>query len=209
MALKNHALDDKILHAAQTEFLENGYENASMRKIAAAAGVTIGAIYTRYATKDALFCGVVQPLIDRIAQAFASIRSTYYETQPDIQIRQMAHSMDTESACILHLLFDDYDRAVLLLCRSTGSSLESFFDTIIERKIQETVVFFRQSNVPHPSEQVLRLLIGGQFHMYAQIIHDGYDLAQAKELMQAAMIYHTGGWLALIHHQTEGNEDEI
>ena len=62
MALKNHALDDGILQAEKAEFLEKGYETASLRKIAAQAGVTIGAIYTRYSTKDQLFCALVQPL---------------------------------------------------------------------------------------------------------------------------------------------------
>ena len=50
----------------------------------------------------------------------------------------------------------------------------------------------------HPSEDLLRLLVSGQFHMYVQIIRGGYDLEQAKKLMEAAMAYHTGGWMALL-----------
>ena len=78
MALKNHALDDGILQAAKAEFLEKGYEAASLRKIAAQAGVTIGAIYTRYPTKDQLFCALVQPLLDQIGEAFSSLKGSYY-----------------------------------------------------------------------------------------------------------------------------------
>ena len=198
MALKNHALDDGILQAAKTEFLEKGYEAASLRKIAAQAGVTIGAIYTRYPTKDQLFCALVQPLLDQIGEAFSSLKGSYYEEQQDLQPELMARSMTLESQTILHLLFDDYDRAVLLLCRSTGSSLASFFDRIVERKIQETLVFFQGAGAEHPSEDLLRLLVSGQFHMYVQIIRGGYDLEQAKKLMEAAMVYHTGGWMALL-----------
>ena len=205
MALKNHALDDGILQAAKAEFLEKGYEAASLRKIAAQAGVTIGAIYTRYPTKDQLFCALVQPLLDQIGEAFSSLKGSYYEEQQDLQPELMAKSMALESQTILHLLFDDYDRAVLLLCRSTGSSLASFFDRIVERKIQETLVFFQGAGVAHPSEDLLRLLVNSQFHMYVQIIRGGYDLAQAKKLMEAAMVYHTGGWMALL--QEDNGED--
>ena len=208
MALKNHALDDRILDAARSEFLENGFENASLRKIAAAADVTVGAIYTRYQTKDALFCALVQPLVERIGTAFTAIRSSYYDTPPSLDPEHMAQSMQVESEAILHLLFDDYDRAVLLLCRSTGSSLESFLDGIIEQKIRETLVFFQAAGVVDPDVRVLRLLIGGQFHMYFQIIRSGYDLSAAKELMQAAILYHTGGWLALFRSQ-EAQKKEV
>ena len=205
MAVKNHALDDGILQAAKAEFLEKGYEAASLRKIAAQAGVTIGAIYTRYPTKDQLFCALVQPLLDQIGEAFSSLKGSYYEEQQDLQPELMAQSMALESQTILHLLFDDYDRAVLLLCRSTGSSLASFFDRIVERKIQETLIFFQGAGVAHPSEDLLRLLVSGQFHMYIEIIRGGYDLDQAKKLMEAAMVYHTGGWIALL--QQENGED--
>ena len=198
MALKNHALDDGILQAAKAEFLEKGYEAASLRKIAAQAGVTIGAIYTRYPTKDQLFCALVQPLLDQIGEAFSSLKGSYYQEQQDLQPELMAKSLALVSQTILHLLFDDYVRAVLLLCRSTGSSLASFFDQLVERKIQETLIFFQGAGVAHPSEDLLRLLVSSQCHMDVQIIRGGYDLEQAKTLMEAAMVYHTGGWMALL-----------
>ena len=39
---------DNILENALQVFLEYGYENASMRKIAARAGITPGAIYKHF-----------------------------------------------------------------------------------------------------------------------------------------------------------------
>ena len=200
MANKNHALDEEILRAAMGEFLEKGVEAASMRKIAARAGVTVGAIYTRFPTKDALFCGLVQPLIDRIGAAFTSLRSTYYANTGGVEA--LAGSMQEESRTILHLLFDDYDRATLLLCRSTGSSLQHFLDGVVEEKIRETEMFFR--SMPHPDERVLRLLISSQFHMYFQIFRDGYDLEQAKSMLEAAMAYCTGGWISLLNSGKNG-----
>ena len=199
MALKNHALDAKILAAARTEFLENGYKDSSLRKIAAQAGVTVGAIYTRYATKDALFTALVQPLLDRVALGFSMIQESYYGGGREPE--HIAKAMDMESQTILHLLFDDYEAAVLLLCRSAGSSLEGFFDQLVEEKIRESEIFFTAAGVGQPDERVLRLLIDGQFHMYVQIIRDGYDLASAQELMKTAMVYHTGGWMTLLRQE--------
>lgn len=55
MARRDHSLDDKITAAARCEFSEKGYTGASLRKIAEKAGVTVGAIQTRYKSKDDLF----------------------------------------------------------------------------------------------------------------------------------------------------------
>ena len=203
MANKNHALDGQIVQAAMQEFLDNGFEKASLRKIAASANVTVGAIYTRYNTKDCLFCSLVEPLIQRIGTAFSQIKADYYGENTIGDLRILAQSMEKESDAILHLLFDDYDRAVLLLCKSRGSSLEHFFDQVVERKIQETLAFFDQAGMKQIDANVLRLLTYAQFNMYFQIISQGWQLDEAKKMMKAAMIYHTGGWHALLGLQNQ------
>jgi len=57
LANKDHSLDDKIIRAAYSEFLAYGFCKASLHKISEKAGVTTGAIYTRYKNKDALLRG--------------------------------------------------------------------------------------------------------------------------------------------------------
>lgn len=49
-----------ILNAAINVFIEKGFEDASMRDIAAAAGLTTGAIYHHYKNKDELFYHAVK-----------------------------------------------------------------------------------------------------------------------------------------------------
>ena len=49
-----------VLVAAATLFGRSGYHEASMREIAAHAGFSIGALYKRFESKDALYCEVVQ-----------------------------------------------------------------------------------------------------------------------------------------------------
>ena len=192
MANKDHSLDGPILQAAMEEFLANGYEKSSLRKIAAAAGVTVGAIYTRWPTKDQLFLALTEPLIQRIGETFREIRGAYYG--PD----GMAEAMRQESDAILHLIFDDRDRAVLLLCRSGGSSLEHFFDRVTEEKLRETEAFFGEKPGGGPDPRVLKLLIGAQFHMYREAVAQGWSPEEARRVMDSVMVYHTGGWKALL-----------
>ena len=208
MANKDHSLDGRIVDAALAEFMQCGYEKASLRKIAAAADVTVGAIYTRYKTKDSLFCSLVEPLIRRIGQSFQEIRADYYKEAMQVTLEHMAQAMQQENEAILHLLFDDYDRAVLLLCRSRGSSLEHFFDQIVQSKIEETAAFYQSIQIPHPPANVMKLLITAQFHMYFQVIEEGFCLGEARQVMDAVMVYNTSGWLALMNGTTAKTDKE-
>ena len=49
-----------IICAARDAFLEKGYDGVSMDEVASRAGVGKQTVYTRYASKDALFLAVVE-----------------------------------------------------------------------------------------------------------------------------------------------------
>ena len=52
-----------ILRSAMDIFLEAGYQEASMRKIAAKAGITAGAIYKHFSGKEEMFEEIFLSLI--------------------------------------------------------------------------------------------------------------------------------------------------
>ena len=124
MALRDHSLDDKIITAAREEFSEKGYSGASLRKIAKKAEVTVGAIQTRYKSKDELFASLLAPFLDDVAALFENTKADYYSGKDTDFLTSLKSSMRHESSAILHLIFDHYEEAVLLLCRSAGSSFE-------------------------------------------------------------------------------------
>lgn len=55
MKLINEKLAKDILLAGKEEFLEKGFQGASMRQIAARLQVTTGAIYRYYTDKESIF----------------------------------------------------------------------------------------------------------------------------------------------------------
>ena len=123
-------------------------------------------------------------------------------------------SIQRESAVILHLIFNHYDEAVLLLYQSAGSSLEGFFDTLVARKIEESAAFFRSTGYAGVDEQLLGLVISVQFDSYRRIIASCRDRETAERCMNALMIYHFGGWTALFdaanHTKQESkNKNEV
>lgn len=51
---------NNLLRSGIDEFAQNGYEKASLKKIAEASGISVGVIYKYYADKEALFLACVK-----------------------------------------------------------------------------------------------------------------------------------------------------
>lgn len=207
MALRDHSLDGRITAAAREEFLKSGYTGASLRRIAERAGVTVGAIQTRYRSKDELFVSLLRPLLDGIEDLFQSTKSDYYSGAGGGLPAGIRDSMIRESSAILRLIFDRYEDAVLLLCRSGGSSLEHYFDAIVEGKIGESIAFFREKGISGIDEGLLGLLISAQFDSYRRIVMVCPDRGTAEKYMGSLMTYHFGGWAALFGSAGRTQED--
>lgn len=207
MALRDHSLDGRITAAAREEFLDKSYTGASLRKIAEKAGVTVGAIQTRCKTKDALFCSLLQSLLADIGALFQSTRADYAAGAEGDLLSGLRASMERESAAILRLIFDHYDEAVLLLCRSGGSSLEGAFDGIVQSKIRESAAFFRETGRP-VDETLLGLLISAQFDSYRRIVAGCPDRQRAERYLDALIAYHFGGWTAFFESVSQPREGE-
>lgn len=57
------SLRTRIIEAAQDQFVANGFENASMRKIAEMAGMTAGNLYRYFKNKEAIYQYFLQPVL--------------------------------------------------------------------------------------------------------------------------------------------------
>lgn len=208
MALRDHSLDDKIITAAWEEFSEKGYSGASLRRIAEKPGATVGAIQTRYKSKNELFGYLLKPLLDDIGALFQNTKAEYYSGEENDFLAGLKTSMQHESAAILHLIFDHYDEAVLLLCRSAGSSFEHYFDSLVQSKVKESIDFFRAKGVDTMDEKLLRLLISAQFDSYRRIVAESPDRKTAERYMDAILVYYFGGWAAFFESVNQSREEK-
>ena len=196
MAVKNHEMDTLLADAARKEFLTYGYKDASLRRIADAAGTTTGSVYMRYENKDKLFCSLTDCIIKETDKAFEELKTLYMSCRTS---EDMMKAAETESDMILRIIFEHYDAAVLLLCKSEGSSAVTFFDDLIKRKIRESESFFAYLPRSEDLKHALDVLLTVQFDMYRQILKNGYTETQAHNCMKIMMKFMNGGWNTVIH----------
>ena len=77
MANRIEGVTEKLEKAAMHEFLEKGYNGASLRTISENAGTTPRSIYTRYNDKEGLFAALVQDTADGIREMFERCMQRY------------------------------------------------------------------------------------------------------------------------------------
>ena len=62
---------DSEYEAAMAEFLEYGFKDASMRRIASAAGMSVSGLYKHFASKEDMFAALVEPACEGLLAAYA------------------------------------------------------------------------------------------------------------------------------------------
>lgn len=197
MAVKDHSLDEKIIKAAMEEFKENDFLKASLNKIAEKAGLTTGAVYTRYKSKDELFCSLVYPLLEEMQRRFSPLEKAYYDVRDSEDINDILKVIRLERQIYVDILFTHYDECVLFFCRSTGSSVEAQLGEWTKHKAVSTAEFIRQRAKKDIDTDLIELIMNEQFQFYKQVLEKGFDKEKAVRLMDSVEEFHESGWKGL------------
>lgn len=123
---------EKLIESAKAEFMEKGYNKASLRSICANAGVTTGALYFFFEDKADLYRAIVGKPVDEL---FAIMQKHFDEddeiiTSPDYEVEDDDHSEIAQK--LIHHIYSNYDAAILLLTKSQGSEYENTVDRIVD-----------------------------------------------------------------------------
>ncbi|MGD0031144.1 helix-turn-helix domain-containing protein [Paenibacillus illinoisensis] len=115
----------RILEAALREFEQYGYQQSSMRRIAATAGMTTGNIYRYYSNKEALFQELIGPVYLQFTNFFLIIQNKL----DDLLISTSEHPehyefMDLTFKQLVLFIEESRIEAKILLNRSEGSIYE-------------------------------------------------------------------------------------
>ena len=197
MANRDHSLDDGIIRAAYAEFLSCGFEKASLHKIAEKAGVTTGAIYTRYKSKDALFTSLLQNFLGKLNDYFAPAAAEYANAKQAGTTDALLAAIDFEERIYMKLLTEYYDDCTLFFSRSDGSSVEAMLNSLMQRKTEQTVDFFCQVYGKAPDAEAVRLLMGSQFWYFRQLLDSHLEEEKMLACLHTLLGFSNAGWRQL------------
>ena len=194
---------ENIQQAALSEFLEKGLLGASLRQIVKNAGVTTGALYGYFSSKEALFASIVEPhaaaLMGRFMEAQTSFAELPEEQQPE--------HMGIESSDCVHWMVDyicQHRQPVkLLLCRAEGTSYEHFVHNMVEQEVDYTLRYMDVlrhlgRDVPELSRSLCHIIASGMFNGLFEIVVHDMPREQALRDVEQFRSFYTGGWLKLM-----------
>lgn len=178
MAKPDHSIDPRILASAKQEFLNHGFEKASLQKICEHAQVTTGALYKRYRGKEDLFCAVVADTVSDLNAVFQEKASIDLHTLSD---EALVKAWDMDEGYMMwwfEFLYERHDGFVLLLKCAEGTSYSNFQHDWVESMTSATYAYYqeaRRRELTHTdiSTQEMHILLSAFWTtIYEPFIHD-------------------------------------
>lgn len=202
MQVKKDEVKALILNASKREFLELGFEKASLRQIAAQAGVTKGNIYTYFKNKDELFCSIVEPAVSLIRDYMKE--EEYIPDYGKDPVSSEKLSCETYHRFVNGLSLYR-DELKLLFFSSAGSGYAGFKEDVYRLHTESCRNFFRQWFALNPDKQIevsdmLLHSFGSLFLSFIEeiLVHEPDDEEMGNYINQMATFV-TGGMMKLIN----------
>ena len=132
MAKQKEGVYDQVLYFARQEFLEKGYQAASLRTIADRAGTSTSSIYTRFHDKAGLFDALVSPSAQGLLDWFQTAHQEFHELSPEVQSRTAYTCGKDKFVFFVDYVYDHFDDFYLVICCGEGTSYEDYIHRLIQ-----------------------------------------------------------------------------
>lgn len=203
MSEAERGTQEQILRAAKAEFLDKGFQNASLRSIVKAAGVTTGALYGYYPSKEALFDALVRESYDYLMGQYRGALTAF----ADLPIERQPENMGKISqACMRDMLFYMHahrDELHLLLLRSAGTRYATMVDEFVALEIEATHRYYAVlarigSPVPDIDPRLEHILVTGMMNAYFEIVIHDMPMESATLYLRELNDFYTAGWMKIM-----------
>lgn len=203
MRKKDELAVDIILECAKEEFMEKGFEGASMRAIAESAGYTTGMLYGRFADKSQLFRELVSAAADRLFGYFSGAEDAFAAFPADRQYREMHSYVGEKVDVMMDIIYDNFDAFKLIVCKSAGSGYEYYIDQMIEIETKNTMRFIRALNeagipINEVRADLSHMLSSAMFNGIFEVVAHDLPREEAKHYVVQVEEFFNAGWDKLL-----------
>ena len=203
MEAKSSSTLENIQQAALAEFQDKGFLGASLRQIVKNAGVTTGAFYGYFSSKEALFASIVEPHAAALMGKFMEAQTSFAELPAEEQPEHMGEASGQCVKWMVEYICSHREPVKLLICRAEGTSYEHFVHNMVEVEVESTLRYMEVlrhlgRNIPELNRSLCHIIASGMFNgLFEIVIHD-MPLEQAMRDVEEFRSFHTGGWQKLM-----------
>ena len=183
--------------------MEKGYKDASLRNIVKSVGMTTGAFYGYYKSKEELFEALVGKHYDYILTCFKKAQQEFAELPHEQQPEVMG---DISGICMfemLHYAYEHLEECKLILCCSEGTKFSGLIDEMVEIEAEATHSYQKVlEELGRPSPQIdpalEHILITGMFHTFFELVIHEMPLDDAENYVKEMRAFYTAGWMKIM-----------
>lgn len=183
----------KLYECMRAEFLEKGFEKASLNNIARQCGITPAAVYRHYPSKEAMFEALVKPAWDEFnrlcEQGIAVVKDEIYTEHITTHFDE---DNDKWLNPMLELIYKYFDEFRLLVVGSKGTAYENFADILInmeEDSAKEMLAAMDAEGLPHVEISDVQHHIAATAYVEAMLEIIRHNVPKDEATEQFAFIY--------------------
>lgn len=199
MRLLNDELAKNILEASKKEFLEKGFQKASVRSIAAAVNVTTGAVYRYYENKEALFDALVKEPAEELYELYRSYNEDFSNQELNKQMSELSDGVEDDTDGMLGFIYEHYDAFKLIACCSEGTKYADYVERLIDIEAKSSLKLIRLMQQDGKisedfDERLVHIISGTLFNGTFEIISRNEPIETAREHIHILKEFYTAGW---------------
>lgn len=199
MSDEERATKQNILNAAKVEFLGKGFAAASLRNIVKEAGVTTGAFYGYYASKEALFRALVEEPAGVLLDRYRETQDAFAALPPAEQLKQMGVVSGACMDWMVGYIYGHFDAFKLIVCGSQGTEYEAYLDAMVGIEVESTHRFLSAlkslgHDIREIDGQLEHILISGMFSAFFEMVVHDMPEKQAVGYIQDLEKFYLAGW---------------
>lgn len=190
----------KIMTAAKEEFMELGFDRASMRSIGERCGMTAAGIYRHCRDKEDLFDQLVSPAVERLNEWMEKHIGRYVD---DVEQKEQVMWRDSEVDLMRELIYPNMEEYHLLLAKSKGTRYEDFLHDLTERHQDQLLAYMpmlreKGFRVWKLDPKELHLLLSAYTTaLFEPVVHN-YSLKEALRCLDTVEAFFLPGWKQLM-----------
>ena len=198
MSRDKSAHHEKIIAAARDEFMACGFADASMRRIAAAAGMSAAGLYKHFAGKEEMFAALVEPACQGLMALYRQ-----EETAERVALQEGVLTdkwvEGGEAKLAMSYIYDHLDAFRLLICKSRGTRYETFLHDLAVEEEKTTLALMGMLqnngiNINTVNPEEFHLLVTANISAIFQAVEHNFTREEAMHYADTLDIFFTRGW---------------
>ena len=188
-----------LSQAAKEEFMEKGYNKASLRNICSKAGMTTGALYFFFENKEDLYEEITGSAKNELKNLIIKHIAEDKEAMESItDINQMFEDHSSEADMFIECIYRNYDSFMLILSGSKEGEYEALIDEFVKLTESSSTELMKSSKLFNPDPFMSHWIAHTIVDSFVHVVTHEPDMEKAKVKMRFILNFIVQGWTSLL-----------